>query len=333
MKSLKVKPFVRRWCLRFAIAYCAVVAAGCLWIWFDTEDRGLTALVLYGPRWMASLPLALLIPLAIFARSWWCVYMVSAAALGMAFPLMGGRVAISTNFDPPPAYARYRVMTWNAGGVHSMAAFKKAQDEFHPDIILIQESPSNLTSADFPPNFKFIEGPGGLRLASVYPGRFQEGIGSDSLSLPGNAARFALDTPDGQITVYNVHLPTVRPGFEVAVHSKLANLSELRKVLPLQAKASNIVRDWMGSPAGKTVIAGDFNMPVESACYRRDWGVFQNSFSEAGNGWGGTKMTSWHRVRIDHVLYGAPFHCRNCFIGNDLGSDHRPLIADLTLED
>ena len=330
---MKTKPFVRRWCLRLAITYLAIVAVGCLWIWFDTEDRAVPALVLYGPRWIATLPLVLLVPLALLARSWWCIGIVLATALGIAGPLMGGRVALSTQFDPPPAYARYRIMTWNAGGSNSTAAFKKSQDELRPDIILIQEFTGNMSAADFPANFKYAEGPGGLRMASVYPGRFQDGIGSDRLPLPGNAARFLLDTPDGPLTVYNLHLPTARPGIEVAVHSKLANLSDLRKVLSHQAKASSIVRNWMGSPISMTVIAGDFNMPVESSTYQRDWGMFQNAFSEVGNGWGGTKMTSWHGIRIDHVLYGAPFHCRNCFVGPDLGSDHRPVIADLTLED
>ena len=290
------------------------------------------ALALYGPRWISTLPLVLLVPFALLSRSWWCIGIVLATALGIAGPLMGGRVAPSTQFDPPPAFARYRVMTWNAGGASSTVAFKKFQEEFHPDIILIQESPGSLSSADFTANFKLLEG-SGLRLGSIYPGRLLEAIGSDRLPLPGNAARFSLDTPDGLLTVSNLHLPTVRPGIETAQHSKLANLSDLRKVLSQQAEASSIIRNWLGTSTGLSLIAGDFNMPVESPTYRREWGVFRNAFSEAGNGWGGTKMTSWHRVRIDHVLFDPPFHCRNCFVGPDLGSDHRPVIADLTLED
>ncbi len=274
-----------------------------------------------------------MVPLLALSRSWWCFAIVVLSALGIAGPLMGGRISVTNQLEPPPAYARYRVMTWNAGGLRSTSAFRKFLEETHPNIVLMQESPPSIVAADFPAGLQLVDSPGGVRMASGFQGRFQEAIGTDSLPLPGNAARFVLDTPDGLLTVYNLHPPTIRPGIEEAVHSKLLKLGELRTILPLQAKASNTIRNWVGIPIGMTVIAGDFNMPVESATYRRDWALFQNAFSEAGNGFGGTKMTSWHRVRIDHILYGSPFHCRHCFVGPDLGSDHRPVIADLTLED
>ena len=324
---------LRRWSLRLSIAYLSVVASACIWLWLDAEDRAPTALFLYGPRWVAALPMILLIPLAALSRSWWCCGLVASTALGIAGPLMGGRLTVASQFDPPPAYARYRVVTWNAGGVSSTEAFRKFQNETLPDIVLIQESPVSLNAADFPPGWKLVEGPSGLRLASRYPVRLQESIAYESLPLPGCAARFTLDTPDGQMTVCNVHLPTVRPGIEVALASKLANLTELRNVLPMQAKASNTVRNWVGDPIGLTIVAGDFNMTVDNPIYKRDWSAYQNAFSETGNGWGGTKMTSWHRVRIDQILYGTPLHCRHCVVGPDLGSDHRPVLADLTLED
>lgn len=326
-------PSLRRWCLRFALAYSAIVVAVTLVLWIDTDDRAMSALFLYGPRWIAPLPLLLLVPLALIARSWRSLAVLAVTSLGVAGPLMGGRVAPATLFNPPPAYARYRVVSWNAGNANSTAAFRKFQDDVRPEVILLQESPAGWSRKDFPPGWTVHEGPGGLRMASRFPGRFHDGIGWDRLPLAGYAARFAIDTPDGEMTVYNIHLPTIRPGFEGAMASKLANLSELRTVLLGQAQASKIVRDWMGPPIGLSLIAGDFNMPVESPTYRRDWAGFPNAFSDAGNGWGGTKMTSWHRIRIDHVLYGTPFHCRRCEVGPDLGSDHRPVIAELTLEE
>src|SRR5439155_5647959 len=79
---------------------------------------------------------------------------------------------------------------------------------------------------------------------------------------------------------------------------------------------------------GPVLLAGDFNLPVESAIYRRSWSSFSNAFSTAGLGWGHTKLTSWHGVRIDHVLAGPGWQFRRCWVGPDVGSDHRPLIAE-----
>ena len=102
---------LRRWSLRLSIAYLSIVTAACLWLWLDAEDRTLTALFLYGPRWVAALPMILLIPLAALSRSWWYCGIVASTALGIAGPLMGGRLTVASQFDPPPAYARYRVVT------------------------------------------------------------------------------------------------------------------------------------------------------------------------------------------------------------------------------
>ena len=74
---------------------------------------------------------------------------------------------------------------------------------------------------------------------------------------------------------------------------------------------------------------GDFNLPVESAIYRRSWGSFHNALSETGLGLVPTKHTRWHGVRIDHVLAGPGWQAIRAWVGPGLGGDHRPVIADL----
>jgi vancomycin resistance protein VanJ len=44
-----------------------------------------------------------------------------------------------------------------------------------------------------------------------------------------------------------------------------------------------------------------------------------------------TRHNGWIRVRIDHVLASRGWHVRRAVVGPELGSDHRPLIVDLTL--
>jgi vancomycin resistance protein VanJ len=330
---LSVKLSVRRWAARLTLVYLAIILIGLAWYWFEVDDRVWSTLYLYAPRWIAALPMIILVPIGLVARSWWVGGLMTIVAFGIAGPLLGGRLSLQSHFDPPAAYARYRVMTWNAGGAQSPAKFRKFHEEFHPDLILIQECPTTFVRADFPSGWNVLDAKNGLKIATGYPIKLEESFGSERLPLPGAAARVLLNTPDGEWIVHNLHLATPRPGIQTAIDTKFDNCTDLRTNLTQQATVSAYVRDWVGTPSGLSVIAGDFNMPVETRLYRRDWSQFQNAFSETGNGWGGTKMTSWHRVRIDHVLYRPPFHCRNCFVGPNLGSDHRPMIADLTLEE
>ena len=76
-------------------------------------------------------------------------------------------------------------------------------------------------------------------------------------------------------------------------------------------------------------------MPVDSTIYRRDWSNYRDAFSDAGLGYG---YTEWPQksgrlvgVRIDHVLTGPGWRCRRCWVEPDVGSDHLPLLADLSL--
>jgi len=73
-------------------------------------------------------------------------------------------------------------------------------------------------------------------------------------------------------------------------------------------------------------------MPVESAIYRRYWSDFSNAFSDAGWGWGATKATRWHGIRIDHVLVGHGASALRAWVAPHLDGDHRPMAADLALQ-
>jgi hypothetical protein len=157
-----------------------------------------------------------------------------------------------------------------------------------------------------------------------------------TVTLPGGGA--ARDTPpppgvrNGCGVLVNVHLPTVRYGVEKALGTNVRDLGPVRAAVEARARAARIVRARAGDPAPNLILAGDFNTPADGRIYQESWSAFRNAFTEAGTGWGLTKQTRWFGARIDHILYAPPWTCRSAWIGPPRGSDHRPLVADLVLE-
>ena len=92
------------------------------------------------------------------------------------------------------------------------------------------------------------------------------------------------------------------------------------------------MKQWIGRFSEALIIAGDFNMPTDSAIYRQYWSRYSNAFSTCGFGFGHTKQSVirglHYGLRIDHVLTDPFWRCRRCWVGPDLGSDHLPVIAD-----
>jgi len=81
--------------------------------------------------------------------------------------------------------------------------------------------------------------------------------------------------------------------------------------------------------AQPTILAGDFNMTPESSIFRKYLLRYVDAFSEAGTGFGGTRPTKWHSVRIDHVLADRHWNVKCCCVCRDVGSDHLPVVAEL----
>ena len=313
--------------------YTLAIVAYLTWFWGDFDDNVVITLVLFGPRWPYPIPALMVSVILLCLRQWKKMGITLLLAGVTTLTVSGLNISTQTILDSPPAYARYRVMTWNAGGVKSLANFRQFQEETDPDIILIQESPAGIQKSDFPPTWHFQIADGGFTVASKYRIEFVDAVKPFSLPLPGSAAKFRLDTPDGTITLCIVHLPTPRPGIQSAIDTKFRDLKTLSNILAQASLSSAEVRNWVGRNQEMTIVAGDFNMPAEMRNYRRDWGGFSNAYSQSTTGFGGTKQTSWHGTRIDHVLCGPPLKCRNSFVGRDLGSDHRPMVADLMLEE
>ncbi len=122
---------------------------------------------------------------------------------------------------------------------------------------------------------------------------------------------------------------TPRKGLEAMIHSPLRGLGAFREIAAVQRFESGLVRRWIVQLPGSAVVAGDFNLTMEHALYRRDWSDYRDAFSWASWGLGHTMFARCLGLRIDHILCGAEWKPTCCWVGPDVGSAHRPVVADL----
>lgn len=313
-----------------------LVATLGLWLVVATlGDRWWPAtLFLYGPRWLWALPLAVLVPAAVAARRWDLLWQLGCAAVVVAIPVMGMCIPWRSWLDRRPSQFAVRVLSLNTqgGGIdtHRLAALI---GEATPDVVALQEQ------SDFPEAARdwradwHVSTSDGLCVGSRYPIESPKQMANVVPGVDGAVSRVDLVTPAGRVAFYNLHLETPREGLAAVVDRRLgalAGVPEFEEVTARRDAESQVMSDWIApSDGGAVLLAGDFNMPAESVIFRRLWSRYTDAFLAAGLGFGHTKFTRWFGVRIDHILAGPGWRIRRCWVGPDVGSDHRPLIADI----
>jgi endonuclease/exonuclease/phosphatase family metal-dependent hydrolase len=146
----------------------------------------------------------------------------------------------------------------------------------------------------------------------------------------GRAVTFSVEWQGAPIRIGTVHLPSPRTALWAA---RQGSGDLLEESVHDRAEASWTIAAWMREgERGPIVVAGDFNLPVESQALRRDWRWLRNAFSEAGWGFGHTMFAGRHRVRIDHVLVSREFAVRGAHVLSGFPSEHQPVVVELTLE-
>lgn len=121
------------------------------------------------------------------------------------------------------------------------------------------------------------------------------------------------------VVIQNIHLPTAPMG--------RALLSQHRRMV-------GQIRSWLRDETRPVVLAGDFNCTPMSA----EAGVIRSTglidaHRAVGTGLGTTwgKRLAWPGFRIDHV-YSRGLTPQRCVLGQNVGSDHWPVVAELQLE-
>jgi vancomycin resistance protein VanJ len=322
---------------RFGVWMYVLGAVACwLAMWLEGDRWWLATILLFGPRWFGLLPLVVLAPLALVLRAR-LLLPLSAVGMLFVFGVMGLCVPWPWKAVETDASAPVSVLTCNMrGGAGGWDALRRVVDRERPDIVAIQE-PGNGDGMRLPENWH-VERQGQLIIASPYPIRdVQRWQRKEPPSRwPPLVALYAvIDRPGRSLAICNVHLTSphhglaeVLDGDTIVSPSRSETLTELNY---WRHRESEMLTEWIATLPRIDVLAGDFNMPVESRIYRQFWSRYTNAFSTVGFGFGYTRWASLRNVgfgvRIDHVLTGQGWAPISCELGPDVGSDHLPVLA------
>lgn len=322
-----------------SLGYLAAICVLAATLWGLGDVWWPATLLLFIGRWGFLLPLIVLVPAALVYRRAVLVPLALAAAICVG-PLMGGRTGWR-RLLPHAAGTHVRVLTFNVDGGDIVGPSLPAYiEDTHPDFIALQECGPSLAHAIeqvagwyhhhvrqlcFLSRYPLLDSAVMNRSALEALKQSDAGIGGS-----GDVVRYSIQMPHDTITFTNLHLETPRKGLE-GVRSGAFTVTKLSGNTELRRIEADLAAKWVRAGKGPTIVAGDFNTPVESRIFQGAWGQFTDAFSRAGFGFGMTKLNGWIRVRIDHVLTGAGWYPDHVEVGPDLGSDHLPLIVDLTL--
>jgi endonuclease/exonuclease/phosphatase (EEP) superfamily protein YafD len=312
------------------------------------EHWWLGALNLYLPQVFWAAPAALLL-LVSFRAGWrwaWLPLLYLAWVLG---PIMG--FCWSRQTPPGPmAGPALRVMTCNAKyGKRDSAELLSDIQRYRPDLVLLQDANGCLQG---PPGRFFREWNvyfyDQFVIASRLP--FSAAVLRQVPLLGGTQTFFRAQVTLGSrtITLYNVHFQSPRDSLNAFRTEKNGRLDLLSAIQELEHNAAvrlaqaEGLRDLVRAERGPVIIAGDLNSPDASrVCATLREAGLRDAFEAGGRGYGYTYghfllqyRLPWLRLswmRIDHIMAGGGLTPWHCWVGTGRASDHRPVLADLSL--
>ena len=339
-RTIRTSRFDLRWWLTaLAWAYFAAVSVAGLLLWGLGDRWWPATALLFISRWILLLPLLPLIPAALVLRRWLLAPLALGAFVVMV-PIAGFRFGLLRMISHPSG-APVRVVTFNVdGGRVTAIELPNILEEWKPDVVGFQECGDELRTAVQRMPGWYHHSVRQLCLLSRYPisdsavmdrsaleavKESDQGIGGS-----GDVVRYTMQTPSGPVNITNLHLETPRKGLEGILDGGFQT-ERMRANTALRTIESRLARRWVNADTLPTLVMGDFNTPVESRIFQDSWGDLTDAFSRVGFGFGMTRYNGWIRVRIDHVLAGPGWYADHAALGREMGSDHLPLIVDLTL--
>ncbi len=299
------------------------------------ERTWIGTLITYIPQHLFGLPAVVLLVIAVFRRK---RRLIVTNALAVAFyvvVLMGFNVPLGL-MRPVPGGPSVRVMTYNIHhGLGGMDRIARNIRGVSPDVACLQETnPLGNASSPF------------IRLTREFPQWHSATFGDvavfskwpivDCQVYPSSVGhtrsflRVGLLAHGKRFDVVCLHMATAaRP--ESASRHKGSLASYLHRTTSARSyQISELLRITSGVK-GPLIVAGDFNTPPRGRLYGRIAGNFRDSFRSVGWGFGYSFRTDLPVMRIDYVWAGSGTQPRACSSRALVGSDHRPVVAELVI--
>lgn len=219
-------------------------------------------------------------------------------------------------------------------------------NEKNPDILCIQEY-SNSADIDlkvYRHRYIFMEGnliKTGQAIFSKFPI-----IDQGNIVFPNsnNNIIFA-DIKKGKdiIRVYNMHLQSIKISPDVneinenidAINQGKSQLlyNRISKAFKQQQQQAEIIKKHKSDCEYPIIICGDMNNSAFSYVYRNIKGTLNDSFEEAGKGFGATYKFKYYPARIDYIFADDKMKVKKFESFSEFeNSDHYPIMALLSME-
>lgn len=139
-----------------------------------------------------------------------------------------------------------------------------------------------------------------------------------------------------ELNVVTAHFESPRDGLNAARHEGLDGIAEWRRNYENRLAQARALAIDLRDIRRPLIVAGDLNAPESSPVIRALLPVgLRDAFSSVGRGfgysYGHALRVGFSFLRIDHILVSPEIGLNRCFAGNAQASEHRPVIADLTM--
>ena len=309
---------------RMSWAYLIVLLAIWLFLRLAGDRSWLGTLMLFGPVWVTTLPLIILVPGALIFRRKSLPVLIAGVAVAL-FLLMGLCIPWRTALHGRPNAKPLRLLTCN---VHGKSVLNKLIAANDPDIVLLQEWPGSKERPLVGVGPWHTRVDDELLIASRYAILKTEVLTDATMSdWGGSAARYDIATPGGTIHLFNIHLASPHRPFEAVMKPGNPEATErLEKYLQVRTEQSRLLSQLATDAGPNVILCGDFTTPCEGRVYQAYWSDFADAYSVAGFGLGHTYFAHGASVRIDHVLSGRVNWALlgSVRLGRMWGSPHRP---------
>jgi vancomycin resistance protein VanJ len=301
----------------------------------------------YLPYYWLALPAAAGLGVSVWLGRAWIV-------VGLAAPLALATLTMAPVWASGEAGAeaatRLRLMTYNAKAgtaaqrANGIAAIGAEVARHDPDILvmqdadglLVQRSDPALTGAAPVFGLPHVYALGQYVVLSRVPLR---GCAVGNIDYRDEAHRYlrcSFDVHGTELTVVTAHFKSPRSGLAATRYQGVEGADEWQQNFEdrlVQSRA--LVRDLVRL-SGPLVVAGDLNAAEASPVVQNLLATgLRDAFSAAGRGYGYTYGHSMRAglsfLRIDHILVNRDIAVTDCFAGGSEASEHRPVIADLSL--